>query len=208
MATPDASFQQALRNNRLLTHLLLGQAGVIIVLVIAIVSLLPLKSKEFVLYEFSNGGNNFVKITKAGEEIRSRPLLIAHFLRAYVQAREPINKVDEAERYAAVVRAMSSDKIFSAFRAAYGNKSSPLYKDGFKRSIEIVRDSAIDAGIHQIEFKTKDSTDGVKGENVQEWVANIAYTFDAQAVSFDDRHFNPIGMIITEYTLSSRSTGK
>lgn len=207
MATPDASFQQALRNNRLLTHLLLGLLGVVIVLVIGIVSLFPLKSKEFHLYEFSSAGNNFIRITKAGEEIRNRPLLIAYFLRAYVQAREPLNKVDEAERYEAL-RAMSSDKVFAAFRSAYGNKSSPLYKESFKRSIEIVRDSAIDAGIHQIEFKTKDSTDGIKGENTQEWVANIAYTFDAQAVSFNERFLNPIGMVITEYTLSSRSTAK
>lgn len=207
MATPDASYQQALKNNRLLTHLLLGLLGVVIVLVIGIVSLFPLKSKEFHLYEFSNAGNNFIRITKVGEEIKNRPLLIAYFLRAYVQAREPLNKVDETERYA-VVRAMSSDKVFAAFRATYGNKSSPLYKEGFKRGIEITRDGAVDVGIHQIEFKTKDSTDGIKGENTQEWFANIAYTFDAQAVSFDQQFFNPIGMVITEYTLSSRSTAK
>ncbi len=204
MATPDASYLQALKNNRLLTHVVLGLLALAGLLAVAVVSLFPLKTKEFVVYEFVTGGNNFVRIHRADGELKARPLLLGHFLRYYVQNREPINKVDEADRYQRV-KAMSSEKVFSIFRTNYGGKESPLRREGFKRTIVITRDVPVDQGIHQVEFKTVDTTDGSAGERVAEWVANIQYSFESREASYDERYFNPLGLVVMEYTLSVRS---
>jgi type IV secretory pathway component VirB8 len=207
MATPDASYLQALKNNHLLVRVVLGLSVVVVALVIAVISLFPLKTKEFVLYEFVNGSNNMVRVIRANQEIKSKPLLIGYFLRHYVQTREPINQVDERNRYAKV-RAMSADSVFNVFRNTYGSKESPLFRNGFQRSVEITRDAAIEDGIHQVEFRTRDKIEGQQGETVMEWVANIAYEFSDRDASYDERYFNPLGMVITKYALASRSTTK
>lgn len=205
MPNPDESFRQAVRNNVLLSRVVTAQAVAVVVLLIGIAFMLPLKTTEWLVYEFSSSGNTFVRVAKAGQQLQANEVLLSMQLREYVMEREEINHVDEKERYPSVM-AKSASKVAAAFESTYGGENSPLNIDGFKRAVVINRDSKIGTGkgLHQVEFTTTDTINGGKEEK-RIWVASIAYTYKAQKVRADEITFNPTGIVITEYSLAQRN---
>lgn len=198
-------WHQAVKNNKLLAIIAVSEAVCIVILALAIAVMLPLKEKDPVYVEFSSGGNNFVRITKAGENISSNALLVTYFLRKYVIDRETVDKTTEQVRYARIA-ASSAPELYKRFQSVYGDEKKGLYyKEGFKRAVTIVRDDALGVGIHQIEIKTAD-TDGDNRENIKrgEWVITMRYSFAEQKIGFDERLNNPIGLLVTEYTITAR----
>jgi type IV secretory pathway component VirB8 len=107
---------------------------------------------------------------------------------------------------------MSDGGVFQSFKAAYGPPHGLYYKEGLKRQVKITRDSALSDGIHQIEFETRDFIEGRPGdmqgaEPVKtEWVATITYAFSDKQVRANEAalDFNPMGLVITEYTIARR----
>lgn len=201
---PDTGYRQATRNNVLLSRVIIAQSVGIVALIIGYVFLFPLKTTEWLVYEFSSSNNTFVRVAKAGQEIQAKEALTSMLLREYVMQRETINRVDEPDRYASVM-AKSGSRVANEFQTTYSGDKSPLKIDGFKRAVVINRDSKIGSGdgLHQVEFTTTDTINGDRPVS-REWVASIAYTWQAQEVRADKLTFNPTGIVITQYSLAQR----
>lgn len=195
----------AIELNRLLAVMLIFAFGLIGFLVIWH-QMNPVTVKEPVYIEFQTGANNFVVLHRAGKDQSSIEGQIAREARRYVAIREPITKTDEGERYPQVM-ALSSDKVKTNFKNLYGGKDGLFLRDGFKREIKILRDSRLADGVHQVEFQTRDWVDGVTRQDKApwvSWVATMAYEFQTKKVRYDDVVINPMGIQITEYTVTKR----
>lgn len=176
-----------------------------VALAVAIVCMLPLKEKEIVVVEFKKTGDNVVILEKADRNLQGNQKLISATLRMYVNDRESVDKVTEqAIRYPRV-RDMSNDTVWDYFQKAYSNPEvGPFFQKGLKRAIEITSDSRLADGIHQVEFKRIDTLDGQQGEAVTKWVAVLRYGFSDRKVSEAEALRNPIGLIVTEYSIKAR----
>lgn len=202
---PAAPWLTALKVNQRLIVALIASSVVNVVLAVCIASMFPLKKIEPVFVEFQSGLNNFVRINAPGEEMRASQTLISYFLRLYIHDRETVDKTTETEIRYPRVMALSGAEVGANFRRVYGDKNTGLFfRPGFKRSLLISRDTSLGPGIHQVEFVTVDSVDGKPGEARTEWVATIGYEFSTQEVSFDDRLINPLGLFVSEYSLTRR----
>ena len=199
---PDSGYRQATRNNVLLSRVIIGLAAAIILLSGGYIVLLPLKTTEWVIYEFSSTNNTFVRIAKAGDDLTANEALISMMMRKYVMDRETINHVDEQDRYASVM-AQSADQVATYFRSVYGGDHSPLNISGFTRAVLITRDSRLGEGMHQVEFQTTDAVDD-KRPDVRYWVASMVYTWKAQKARVDALSMNPAGLVISQYSLAQR----
>lgn len=203
---PRAPWLVAIELNRLLAVMLIFAFGLIGFLVVWH-QLNPVTIKEPIYIEFQTGANNFVVLHRAGSDVKSKDALIAREARRYVALREPITKTDESERYPQVML-LSSDKEKARFKAKYGGKDGLFLRDGFKREIKILRDARLATGVHQVEFQTRDWTDGISQQDKAPWVSwvvTMAYEFDTQKVRYDDVVINPMGWQTTEYTVTKRS---
>lgn len=202
---PNAPWLQAMKTNRLLSGIVVFQLLVIAALGFSISALFPLKEIVPVIVEFQSGGNNFVVLAKAGEELSANLGVITREIRQYVVYRERVDKVTESDIRYPFVFGLSSPEVANTFKEVYGNTESGLFfKKGFKRDVVIKRDTPLARGIHQVSFITIDTIDGKEGEIKNEWVATIGYKFEEQEVSFEEKLLNPLGMVIEEYTLSRR----
>jgi len=195
---------QAVTTNKVLAVLLVLSMVGNICMAFGFSYLFPLKTIEPVIVEFSSSRNNFVTVASGRQNLTSNFMLIRHFLRQYVVQREKIDKITEEQRYQ-VVYAMSGDEVSQSFRAVYGDPEKGLFFiDKFKRDITITRDDPLAKGIHQVEFITTDTYDDERGTEESEWVATISYKFVDQMVTYSEADFNPLGLIVTEYSLSKR----
>lgn len=185
------------------------QGLVIVVLAIALATLFPLKEKVPVYVEFQNGRQHFLVIARGQSEINESQAVLDREIQTYINARESVDKVTEKERYDLVYR-QSSEEVWKPFWAIVSNKNVSLfYKKNKKRSINITRYGNLTDGVYQVEYETIDKTEGSEEEDkIKEWVATMSYTFNNQLVSYEDKHINPLGLQITEYTVASRRTKK
>lgn len=203
--SPAVPWLQAIKVTKLLTIIVVIQLIVIIGLGIAFSTVFPLKEKIPIVVEFQSGGNNFVIVAKAGEDLRNNKALVSRELRYYIISRETIDRMtEETIRYPRVM-AMSSSDVKKEFKDVYGNKEKALYfKEGAKRKIIINRDASLAPGIHQVDFTTIDTITGREGETRRQWVATIKYEFSDQKVLYNEQTINPLGLFITGYDLSNR----
>lgn len=198
----DTGYRQATRNNVLLSRVVVALLVAVVAMAFGYAAILPLKTTEWLVYEFSSSNNTFVRVARAGDEITANEALTSMLLRKYVMDRETINRVDEQDRYASVM-AQSASNVAATFKNIYGGENSPLNISGYLRAVVINRDSKLGTGLHQVEFTTTDTTNGIKPD-VRQWVASISYTWSAQKVRADDITFNPAGLVITQYSLAQR----
>lgn len=211
-SVPLAAYKQTLLLNKRLVYVVFFLVFALICAVVPYSFLFPLKEKQLEFVEFKSGTNNFVTIAKAGKEFTNKQLLISMFLRQYIVDREKVDKTTETIRYQRVL-AFSGDSLKANFRQTHGGKKSNFHRKNFKRDIELKRDDALDYGLHQIEFVTIDTKDNKQSlsdtlknrrASKQEWVATMEYIFDGQEVSFDEKHLNPLGLKVMQYSLSRR----
>lgn len=201
---PRVPFLRMQSMNRVLGFTVFALLGVVVALVVAIISLFPLKTKEVVLVQLDPATNNRYLLAKADEALQAIPNLISTILRTYVVDREKINQVDEAIRYTRV-QAMSTEGVFKAFMEIYSNKeTSPLYQEGLKRDIQITNDRSLADGIHQIEFTRIDTQEKTHAQVTTKWVAQMSYGFADRKGTIEDKILNPIGIFVTKYSLSTR----
>lgn len=201
---PRVPFLRMQSMNRVLGYICFTLIAIILALVIAIISLFPLKTKELVLVQLDPATNNRYLLAKADEALQSIPNLISTILRTYVVDREKINQVDEALRYVRV-QAMSNEYVFKAFTDIYSNKeSSPLYQEGLKRDIQITNDRSLAEGIHQVEFTRIDTQEKTHAQVTTKWVAQMTYGFADRKGSIEDKLLNPLGIFVVQYSLTKR----
>jgi type IV secretion system protein VirB8 len=207
MSTKDevtAPYMQAVRNNKILAICFVSSIALNILLVISFMFLLPMKEKVPYIIEFSSGTNNFVTVQKAGGVITNEKALISMFMRMYVVSREKIDHMTEEKIRYPRVMSMSSQEVRNKFKRVYGDKTNGLYyKKGLERKINIIRDSYLTSGLHQVEFETIDSYD-FKKDVIQSWMATVQYTFSDRKVSYEERLLNPLGFFVLKYSIKRR----
>lgn len=200
------SYRQAIRNNRLLSKLLIAMLIVVIALVSAIVIILPLKTTEYLFYEFSDSGKTFYRIGSADKLVDRKNALIRFAARRYIYKRETIDRLTEQDRFIEVQQ-MSNNQVFEDFKTSYNLVSGGI-GDGGKRVITIELDNAFNndfaSNVHIVEFETEDRS--ATGEVVKKyWKAVIGYQFNEQKLRLDDLVQNPLGFEVTSYTINKRN---
>ena len=199
------SYRQAIRNNRLLVKVVMALAVLSLLLGLSIAVLLPLKSTEYQLYEFSASGQTFYRIGSADDLAVRRPALIRMAARQYVSYRERIDRLTEESRFASVL-AMSSDEVAAEAQASYTAVNEALA--GGTRQIVIELDYFLNNNpayqIHHVEFKTIDRDQS--GESTSHyWQAVLGYRFNEQQVRLDDLVQNPLGFEVVSYAITKRN---
>lgn len=217
---PSWPWVQAVTNFRASLVINCVQGVVIVGLVIALLSLLPLKTYEPIYVEFQHSTNSFVVVQRAGRDVTSNSALLSMFLRSYVSSREMVDKVTERERWQFVL-ALSSENEERKFRALYNDPEKSLfYKKGHKRFIHIVSDESLGPRTHQLIIETTDlnefvdkDADGKPDKEKNEWIVTLRYDFYEQLVTLDPgeidpRLLNPMGLLIEEYSIRRMTTSK
>ncbi|WP_419777773.1 type IV secretion system protein [Malaciobacter marinus] len=109
---------------------------IIAILVIAIISLFPLKEKEPYLVYFSNAQTNFVTVKKADSTITEDETVRLGLVMSYVLNREIKNNIDDSKRHEKV-RLQSSNKVWRNFVSIVNTKNSIYQKSSLTRSIDL-----------------------------------------------------------------------
>lgn len=184
-------------------------AWVVVVLVVALLAMVawhvtnPVTIREPVYIEFQSAGNTIARIERVSDAIGRRAVVVGAEARRFVVDRETVDKTSEAERYPRVY-AMSDDVLARLFKEQYGGPESLFKREGFKRSVEVSRDSSLGDGIHQVEIVTRDTDKVSNTPTVQEWIVTMTYEFRTQNKSYEQGLLNPLGFVVTEYTISKR----
>jgi type IV secretory pathway component VirB8 len=184
-------------------------AWVVIALVAALLAMVgwhvtnPVTIREPVYIEFQSHGNTIARIERISDSIARRSVVVGAEARRFVVDRETVDKTSESERYPRVF-AMSDDVLARLFREQYGGPESLFKREGFKRSVRVSRDSSLGDGVHQIEIVTSDTDKVSNTPTEQEWIVTMTYDFRTQNKSYEDGLLNPLGFVVTEYTISKR----
>lgn len=185
-------------------------AWVVVVQTAAIVGLVvwhqlnPVTIKEPVYVEFQSSGNTVARIERVPDSLARSALVVGAETRRFVVDRETVDRTTESERYPRVF-AMSDAPLAKVFRETYGGPTSLFKREGFKRSVQVARDSALGEGIHQVEIVTTDTERPGAQPVVQEWIVTMTYEFRSEAKSYEQGLLNPMGFTVIEYTITRRN---
>lgn len=165
-----------------------------------IIFLLPLKEKKPYLMFFSNAEQNFVRVLPIGEQIRGEDALIKTLIASYVSKRETINRIDDTNRYLDV-REQSSAKVWDSFSEIIKSKDSVFQEERYTRKIIIKNVAIIADQIAQVDYISEDFKDKDL-ETTKAFRATLQFDFDSQVMKASDVARNPLGFIVTKYTIS------
>ncbi|TLS71056.1 type IV secretion system protein [Aliarcobacter thereius] len=204
--TSPVVYKAAMVNNVLLQRVIVALSLIILSLGIIIVSLFPLKDTKIKVVEFIDGTNNFVRVIEPNQTIQADSLLIDYFVKKYVTDRETWNKVDEEIRLP-YIKSVSNEKTWNDMVAIFTHSKSPYSKNDFKRAIKIIRTSELSHNIRQVEFETNDiygaGTEAPKTSRGY-WIATLKMSFKTRDINYEDKDFNPLGLIVEEYSIAQR----
>lgn len=180
------------------------QFAIIIVLIIALVSLFPLKEKEPFLVQWSNAQMNFARVTKADEEITKDRATKQALAIAFVYNKETKNNIDDSVRHEAV-RLQSSFDVWSQHKAIVNDDKSIFQKKDLIREVNIITVNLFpNTNVAQIDFRaTIKRADKILDE--ADFRTVISYEFVAEKIKFDDIAKNPLSYKVTAYNLSKIS---
>jgi type IV secretory pathway component VirB8 len=87
-------------------------------------------------------------------------------------------------------------------------ETAPKYEElrqmRLMRTVAVRRVSRIADGYWQVEFVTQDFTGGVKLVAEKQWVASLTIGYVPREVSWEDRYMNPLGFIVTDYSVAAK----
>jgi len=196
-----------LKSNRILRNAFFMAVVIIIVMSVGITVLAMTKEKEVVYVEFVNSdGRYFVRVKKAGPEIRRDEVLRSYALRQYIQNRETIDRQTEVERFQKV-EAMTTPEEFARFKRNFEADNSVYHIEGYKREIKITRDMPLLDDVHEIEFQMINTINGkpTRNDHIINCKVRLNFDFPDIEMDFEDRYYNPVGAIISEYILKRAS---
>ena len=178
-------------------------AGVAVLLAIALVILLPLRTVEpyTLLVDRQTG---YVEALAPLDEqvIAPDAALTRSFLVQYVIARERYDYDDVASDYAKVAlwTAGEARQRYIAGMSST-NPASPVaaYPQSTRISVEVRSVSSLAANRALVRFTTMRSDRGGPQGDIQPWAAVIDYGFSDAPMSAEDRYINPLGFQVTRY---------
>lgn len=180
-----------------------------VVLGIAIGTLSPLIRVEPMLVTFKERSEQIVKIEPFERGTSGFELMTEALVRDYVLSRHEI-VLDEAEmRRRWGGKGMVSHRSSAEEYARFVAETAPKYDESrqlrLMRTVAVHRVSKIADGYWQVEFTTQDFANGASKLAEQHWVASLTITYAPREVSWEDRYMNPLGFLVTGYSVAAES---
>ncbi len=199
----DDRVQAAARQQRI-AWIVAGVAGATaLVLALALVLLLPLKSVvPYVLTVDRQSGAVEATSTLTGSRLRESEAVIQAQLAQYVRARESFDASDLPQAYRRV-QLMSAGPVAQAYigQMAANNPESPLRTlgRGDTVTVEIQSVSLLAPGVGLVRFETRRRAPGAAQASRGVHVAAISFGFANRPLRLEDRFDNPLGFQVTRY---------
>lgn len=199
----DGQSAAGARETRIAWRVAAGAGLVALLLALALVFLMPLKSVQpYVLTVDRQTGAVEAATTLQSGKLSQNEAVIQAQLAGYVIARETFDSTDLAQQYRRV-QVMSSRSIGAAYVAemAANNPASPLntLSRGDTVAIRIRSVSLIADGAGLVRFTATRSALGVAVGQQNNFVAAISFGFNGRALRQADRYDNPLGFQVTRY---------
>ena len=178
-------------------------AAIALLLAIALVILLPLKSVEPYTLLVDRQTGHVEALAPLDEQIvTADAALTRSFLVQYVIARESFDANDIQEDYRKV--ALWSDgearqRYVDFMRAGAPGNPLTIYGSGTRIAVEVRSVSALSDDRSLVRFSTTRMDAGGQPQVAQHWAAVIDYTFVDAEMSEADRFLNPLGFQVTRY---------
>ena len=177
--------------------------AVAVLLAIALVVLMPLKSVQTVTL-MTDRQTGFVQVVDPinPERIAPDSALTRSFLTQYVTAREgfDVDSVQTQYRRVALWSANEARQTYVASQQA-GNPDSPLarYPRSTVVETEVKSISSLGDNVAMVRFTTRRRDQGGQLQPPAHWVAVINYRFVGEPMRMEDRLINPLGFQVTRY---------
>lgn len=191
------------RETRIAWRVAAGAGLVALLLALALVFLVPLKSVQpYVLTVDRQTGAVEAATTLQDGRLSQNEAVIQAQLAGYVTARETFDATDLAEQYRRV-QALSSRPVAASYVAemAANNPASPLNTLGRGdtvsisiRSVSLIADNAA-----LVRFTATRSAVGATGGQPTNYVAAVSFGFNGRPLRQADRYINPLGFQVTRY---------
>lgn len=202
--------RQLMRYSRMVTIYAGSITFFAIGLAIAFVGLFPLKTVEVKYVYFDDVANQIVTVWPGQIDKSTRDIFTENTLRQYVQYRETIDYVTEADRYA-WVQLHTDEAAFAAWRNQNSpqNPNSPLRKyhtAGLTREIFVtsVAPTEYSRGIYQVEFTAIDRA-GSEERRRTSWNAIVQVGYRAYRDDENRSADNPLGITVYSYNIRPRT---
>ena len=174
---------------------------------VAIGALSPLVRVEPMLVTFKDRSEQLVKIEPFERGTSGFELMTEALVRDYVLSRHEI-VLDESElrrRWGGrgIVAHRSSSEEYARFVSETAPKYDEIRQKRLMRTVTVHRVSKIADGYWQVEFATQDFLGGVTKIGEQRWVASLTVGYVTREVSWEDRYMNPLGFIVTGYSVAA-----
>lgn len=178
-------------------------AAVALLLAIAVVILLPLKTVEpYTLLVDRQTGNVEALAPLDQQEITPDDALTRSFLVQYVIARESfdIDSLDSDYRKVALWSAGEARERYLRLMDA-GNPESPLSSLPRRAvvRVEVRSISSLSADSSLVRFTTSRTDQGGQPQAPQYWAAIVTHHYSGSEMTEDDRLLNPLGFQVTRY---------
>lgn len=199
----DGHSSASARETRIAWRVAAGTGVVALLLALALVFLVPLKSVQpYVLTVDRQTGTVEAATTLQGGKLSQNEAVIQAQLAGYVIARETFDATDLAQQYRRV-QLMSARPVAAAYVAemAAANPASPLRTLNRDDSVSIrIRSvSLIADGAGLVRFTAIRSALGALGGQSTNFVAAISFGFNGRPLRQADRYDNPLGFQVTRY---------
>jgi type IV secretion system protein VirB8 len=199
----DGQMQTTTREVRIAWRVAMAAGAVALLLAIALVLLVPLKSVQpYVLTVDRNTGAVEAATTVQNGRLSQNEAVMQAQLAGYVIARETFDATDLAEQYRRV-QIMSAGPVARAYVAqmAANNPESPLntLNQGDTVSIKIRSVSLIADGAGIVRFTATRTPVGSATGQPTNYVAAISFGFNGRPLRTADRYENPLGFQVTRY---------
>ncbi|WP_193067753.1 virB8 family protein [Halomonas sp. 3D7M] len=181
-----------------------------IAMAVAIAFMMPLKSVEpYVIRTDNTSGYVEVATPLTGNRgISEQEAVTRHFVAQYVLARESYDWFMIRHNYDRV-KALSSDRIFSAYDRVIRSENSALEILGEKKRAEVTITNITFVGdVAQVRFNKKiTNVDGSSdyGVPARNWIATISYDYPNEEKTYSERLLNPLNFKVVGYNVDPES---
>ena len=184
-------------------YIILILALISTLLALALVFLMPLKETKPYLVFFSNGENNFVKVTEANYPIRSDEALMKNILSGYVLNRETINRINDEERYE-ITRIQSDINVWKAFQNLVTEKNSIYTTKNLYRNIRILNVTLLSKNVATIDFVIEQTNKTRTETQFFNYRASLEFDFaPKEDNTYNTTSKNPTGFVVKNYALNA-----
>jgi type IV secretion system protein VirB8 len=202
------------RSFKYLAHVLFSlnilQGLMNIAMVCFVMSLFPLKEIQPMLLSFTDHQNQVVRIQPFARSIEGRKLMTEKLVMRYVELREAIDGITDNQR-TKEIHMYSDPPLYEAFRnlVKSDNPKSPVvefYKKNMTRSVHVKRCLCLEPdapNTYRIEWESIDYLHNQEVERKQ-WITTLTVKFEARDVKYEDQYMNPLGLTVTNYTISKK----